>query len=68
MLMRCHDEHRLIYDDSDMTYFGMTDLDIDDQLRRDAFYQSDAFYKSGTFYQSDAFYKSDDFYQSDAFL
>ena len=50
-----------------MTYFGMTDLDIDDQLRCDAFYQSDAFCKSDTFYQGDAFCKSDAFYQSDVF-
>ena len=26
----------LIHDDSDMSYFGMTDLDIDDQLKHEA--------------------------------
>ena len=31
----------LIHDDSDMTYFGMTDLDIDDQLRPDALKHND---------------------------
>ena len=49
-----------------MTYFGMTDLDIDYQLRRDAFYQGNAFYKSDAFLQSDANYKVAPFNRSDA--